>query len=74
MKMLNYSCTTLYTVCVGGGEQIQYVKENTRAYIKQYVLLEQKKTVLSRWGIFVAIDNNTSYGSKLSIFFYAKNH
>ncbi len=26
------------------------------------------KPVLSRWGIFVAIDNNTLYGSKLSIF------
>ncbi len=26
------------------------------------------KAVLSRWGIFVAIANNTLYGSKLSIF------
>ncbi len=71
--MLN-AVALLYIYCVcggGGGEQIQYVKENTRAYIKQYVSLEQKKP---RWGIFVAIDNNTSYGSKLSIFFYAKNH
>ncbi len=25
-------------------------------------------------GIFVAITNNTLYGSKLSFFFYAKNH
>ncbi len=33
------------------------------------------KPVLSRWSIFVAIANNTLYGSKLYIFlFYAKNH
>ncbi len=25
-------------------------------------------------GLFVAIDNNTLCGSKLSLFFYAKNH
>ncbi len=32
------------------------------------------KAVLSRWGIFVAIAKNTLHGSKLYIFFYAKNH
>ncbi len=32
------------------------------------------KPVLSSTGIFVAIANNTLYGSKLFIFFYAKNH
>ncbi len=32
------------------------------------------KPVLSRWGIFVAKAKNTLYGSKLLIFFYAKNH
>ncbi len=30
------------------------------------------KAVISSTGIFVAIDNNTLYGSKLYIFFYAK--
>ncbi len=29
---------------------------------------ESQNTVLSRWGVFVAIANNTLYGSKLSIF------
>ncbi len=33
----------------------------------------EHKTVLSRWGIFVAIANNTLYGLKLYIF-YAKKH
>ncbi len=32
------------------------------------------EAVLSRWGIFVAIANNTLYGSKWSFFFNAKNH
>ncbi len=32
------------------------------------------KSVLSCWGIFVAITKNILHGSKLSIFFYAKNH
>ncbi len=33
----------------------------------RFVTLEHKP-VLSRWGIFVAIANNTLYGSKLYIF------
>ncbi len=33
---------------------------------KQYVSLEHKSSLtVSRWGIFVAIANNTLYGSKL---------
>ncbi len=32
------------------------------------------KAVISNTGIFVAIANNTLYESKLSFFFYAKNH
>ncbi len=37
-------------------------------YLTFVTLAWSKKTVLSRWGIFVAIANNTLYGLKLYIF------
>ncbi len=42
-------------------------------YDSIYVTLEHK-TVLSRWGIFVAIAKNTCMGQNYQFLFYAKNH
>ncbi len=43
-------------------------------YLTFVTLAWSTKPVLSRWSILVAIANNTLYGLKLYIFFYAKNH
>ncbi len=41
-------------------------------YLTFVTLAWSTKPVLSRWGIFVEIANNTLYGSKLYIFFMPK--
>ncbi len=43
-------------------------------YLTFVTLAWSTKPVLSRWSIFVAIANNTLYGSNYTFFFYAKNH
>ncbi len=53
--------------CSLKGEERQGIEMNVTNQPTN-VTLEQKKTVVSYMGIFVAIANNTLYGSKLSIF------
>ncbi len=59
------------------GPNIQFQNEIQKQYIwiwKDFWRYETLETVISSTGIFVEIDNNTLYGSKLYIFISCQNH